>query len=300
MAVSGEVVYANAGNGIRVSRFAIWSCIPPTRWHIDRHVKVAHGRRAALGVAPMTFRGRSGQRLLTALALFVLPGCLGGTQNPSVFPYWLPSGAIIRTHAKPPGRGNFANFDPEAVRIEVRPLVSTNPVRTQHLVIATILDEKGQPRRKRRVEWMLEGAGNIVEVDESGYLAGRGYKVDNKYAVSYTDYLEHTITRGNDNPDDDFTIAPGQSWCIITSAVEGDTQLTVYAPEIFDHDKRTAVVTTHWVDAQWQFPAPATVRAGSQHTLTTNLYRHSDHAPLPNYRIRYTLLDGGPAGAVVA
>ena len=250
----------------------------------------------------MGWRGKSARRLLLALALMILAaatGCLGEPENPSVFPYWLPAGPIIRTHAKPPGKGNFANFDPDAVRLEVRPLCSTNPVRSQHLVIATVLDEKGVARRKRRVEWMLEGAGNIVEVDERGYLAGRGYKVDNKYAVSYTDYFEHTFTRGNDDPNDDFVIQPGQTWCIISSAVEGDTQLTVYAPEIYDHDKRTVVVTTHWVDAQWQFPQSAAVRAGTVHTLSTNVYRHSDRSPLPNFRVRYTLLDGGPSAQLL-
>src|SRR5437870_679516 len=104
----------------------------------------------------MTPLGRPGQQLLLALALLALSGCMG-SQNPSYFPYLLPAGSIVRTHAKPPGQGNFANFDPDACRIEVRPLISTNPVRSEHLVIATILDEKAQPRRKRRVEWMLEG-----------------------------------------------------------------------------------------------------------------------------------------------
>ncbi|MFL5341336.1 MAG: hypothetical protein ACJ8F7_14415 [Gemmataceae bacterium] len=247
----------------------------------------------------MTPQGRSGRRLLTLFALLALPGCFGCTQNPSVFPYWLPAGPIIRTHAKPPGMGNFANFDPAAIRLEVRPLVSTNPVRSEHLVVATVLDEKGEPRRKRRIEWMLEGAGNIVEVDERGYLAGRGYKVDNKYAISYTDYFEHTVIHRGGKAEDDFAIEPGQTWCIISSAVDGDSQLTIYAPEIFDHDKRTVVATTHWVDCQWQFPAAATVRAGATHTLTTNLYRHSDRAPLPSYRVRYTLLDGGPAAKLL-
>jgi len=188
---------------------------------------------------------RFAPNLLLAAILCASVGCLGGTQNTSYFPYLLPDGPITRTHAKPPGRGNFAEFDPHAVRLEVRPLQSTVAAGTQYLVMATVLDDKGQPRRKRRIEWMLEGAGNIVEVDKSGYLAGRGYKVDNKYAISYTDYFEHTVTRGNDNANDDFTIHPGQSWCIITSAVEGDTKLTVYAPEIFDWDHRTVVATMH-------------------------------------------------------
>jgi hypothetical protein len=232
--------------------------------------------------------------LLTAiLCAFGGLGCAG---NPSYFPHLLPEGPITRTHAKPPGRGNFADFDPEAARLEVRPLRSTTPVGTQYLVIATVLDEKGKPRRKRRVEWMLEGAGNVVEVDESGYTAGRGYKVDNKYAVSYTDFFEHTITRGNNNSNDDFTIHPGQSWCIITSNVEGDTKLTVYAPEIYDWDKRTVVATIQWTDCQWQLPAPMTARVGGTQAISTQLFHHTERTPLPNYRVRYTLLDGPPAG----
>ncbi|HLZ08841.1 MAG TPA: hypothetical protein VKT80_09660, partial [Chloroflexota bacterium] len=142
---------------------------------------------------------------------------------------------------------------------------------------------------------MLEGVGNIVEVDESGYLGGRGYKVDNKYAVSYTDFFEHTVTRGNENANDDFTIHPGQSWCIITSAVEGDTKLTVYAPEIYDWDHRTVVAAIHWSDANWQFPAPTSARIGGSHTITTQFYHHADRTPLANYRVKYTLLDGPPA-----
>src|SRR5262249_30984111 len=139
-------------------------------------------------------------RIALAAGCCLLSGCFGLSQNPSYFPYLLPTGDIIRTHAKPLGHGYYTNFDPHAVRLEVRPLESANPVRTQHVLIATIYDEKGVPRRDRRVEWMVEGVGNIVEVDESGVLPGRGYKVDNKYAVSYTDYHEHLITRGNANP----------------------------------------------------------------------------------------------------
>ena len=222
-------------------------------------------------------------------------GCFGVSQNPSYFPYLLPTGDIIQTHAKPPGKGYFADFDPHACSLVVRPEEATNPVRTQQVFVATIYDDKGKPRRDRRVEWMLEGVGNIVEVDESGYFPGRGYKVDNKYAVSYTDYFEHRITRGNANPNDDFVIRPGQSWCVVSSAVEGDTHLTVYAPEIFDWDRHKVFVTTHWVDAEWLMPQPAVNRAGEQHVFTTNVFRHTDRAPLANYRVRYRILDGPPA-----
>ncbi len=233
--------------------------------------------------------------LALAAGLVTFAGCFGISQNPSYFPHLLPTGDIIRTHARPPGLSYFSDFDPHARRLEVRPLTATSPVQTQHVLIATIYDEKGEPRRNRRIEWMLEGAGNIIEVDESGYFPGRGYKVDNKYAVSYTDYCEHRITRNNPNPNDDFVIRPGQSWCVVSSAVEGDTQVSVYAPEIADWDAYKVTVTAHWVDAEWTLAPPGVGRAGSQHVFTTRLFRHTDHQPIANYRVRYRLLDGPPA-----
>jgi uncharacterized repeat protein (TIGR01451 family) len=242
--------------------------------------------------------GKTSQRcgiVLLACALGLSVGCFGVSQNPFYFPHLLPAEDIIRTHAKPPGISYFSNFDPHACRLEVRPLDATNPVQTQHVLIATVYDEKGKPRRNRRVEWMVEGAGNIIEVDESGYFPGRGYKVDNKYAVSYTDYCEHKVTRGNANPNDDFVIRPGQTWCVISSAVEGDSHVTVYAPEIANWDSHKVFVTKHWVDAEWALPTPAANRAGTEHVFTTNVFRHTDHQPLANYRVRYRILDGPPA-----
>jgi uncharacterized repeat protein (TIGR01451 family) len=232
---------------------------------------------------------------LVAAGLCLVTGCFGVSQNPSYFPYLLPTEDIVRTHAKPPGHGYFADFDPHACRLEVRPLEGTNPVQTLHVLIATVYDHTGAPRRHRRVEWMLEGAGHIVEVDESGYFPGRGYKVDNHYAVSYTDYKEHRITRGNANPNDDFTIRPGQTWCVISSAVEGDTHVTAYAPEIVNWDNNRVVVTKHWVDAEWVLPPTGVGRAGGERTFVTNVFRHTDRKPLANYRVRYRIVDGPPA-----
>lgn len=234
-------------------------------------------------------------KLLVAVGFCLLPGCFGISQNPTYFPYISFTGDIIQTHAKPVGKSYFGNFDPHAIKLEVRPLETTNPVRKQQILIATVYDEKGLPRRDRRVEWILEGVGNIVEVDESGYFPGRGYKVDNKYAVSYTSYKEHRFTRGNSDPNDDFMIRPGQTWCVISSAVEGDTFVTAYAPEIHNNDNQRVFVTQRWVDAEWTIPQPAVNRAGSEHVFTTSITRHTDKQPLANYRVRYTILDGPPA-----
>jgi uncharacterized repeat protein (TIGR01451 family) len=181
-------------------------------------------------------------------------GCLGGTQNPSYFPFYLPTGDIIPTHAKPPGAGYFHNFDPKACKVEVTPATVAAATRSQQILIATVTDGDGQARRKRRVEWVLDGPGSIIEVDESGYLPGRGYKVDNTYAVSYTDYLEHCITRGRE-----VTIKPGQTWCVVSCPVPGQTSVTAYAPEVFDSENSRAFATITWVDGGPRF-APGSAR----------------------------------------
>ncbi len=241
------------------------------------------------------FAWRTIRLLLITGGILSLTGCFGLSQNPSKFPFFLPTGDIIPTHAKPHGFGYWSNFDPNAVNLIVRPLQKISPVRTQHVLIATVTDANGKPRRKRRVEWMVEGVGNIVEVDEAGYFPGRGYKMDNKYAVSYTNYTEHRVTRGNVDPKDDFMIRPGQTFCVITSAEEGDTNVTVYAPGIANWDKGRVYVNCRWVDATWAFPPPTSARTGTQQVLTTRVFRYSDKQPLANYKVRYRILEGPPA-----
>src|SRR5207244_11467144 len=118
----------------------------------------------------------------------------------------------VPTTSKPSAPGYWADFEPRAFRIEMRPQSRSLPVGATQVLIATVYDEAGVPRRHRRVEWMIEGPGSIVEVDDNGDLQDRGVKLDNKSAFSFTDYFEHRLTRGNDQ----FTIGPGQTWCVVT------------------------------------------------------------------------------------
>ena len=156
--------------------------------------------------------------LLPLIAAFATAvGCFN-SHNPGYFPYELPGGPIQQTHAKP-RFGFFRDFDPKAAKLTVTPTDATAPVGSQIVLVATVCDKDGNPRRSRRVEWVLEGPGNLIEVDEAGFYAGRGYKVDNKYGVTYTSYFAHCITRGNDDPKDDVEIAPGQTFCVVSSAV---------------------------------------------------------------------------------
>lgn len=237
--------------------------------------------------------------LCIGMMLCPLLGCLG-PGNPSYFPYLLQGGRAERTHAKPAGRGFFNDFDPVAKRVQVIPDGGSMPVKGTQVLIATVFDGNGKPLRKRRVEWLIDGPGTIIECDESGYLPGRGMKVDNKYAVTYTDYLTHTIDRGNDDPDDDFTIEPGQTWCVISSAVEGVTNVTVYVPGINDWERNRVYVKLVWTDAAARFPQPITARAGQTVELPTQVLQLSDKNPLSGYRVRYKILDGPEAHFVSA
>src|SRR6266566_8493664 len=223
-------------------------------------------------------------------AALAAAGCFN-SHNPGYFPWYLPGGPIEQSHAKP-RFGFFRDFDPKAARLDVTPQNATAPLGSQIVLVATVYDKDGEPRRSRRVEWVLEGPGNIIEVDEAGVYRGRGYKVDNKYAVTYTNYVSHTITRGNDDPKDDVEICPGQTFCVISSAVPGETTVTAYAPGIFNWEKGRVVTKICWGEGRFSFPAPAVVRFGTEHTLTTAVaHFDQDASTLPNYRIRYRVLD---------
>jgi uncharacterized repeat protein (TIGR01451 family) len=233
---------------------------------------------------------------LVVLLLAALSGChvFSPSQNPAQL-YWglAPNGGIYQTHAKPAGKGYYANFDPYACRVEVRPKTNSTQVGGAQVFLATVYDQQGAARRGRRVEWMIEGPGQIIEVDEGGIYPDRGYKVNEKYAVGYTGYLEHKFDRGNKDPKDDFVINPGQTFCIVTCPVEGETRVTAYVPAIHDMDKNRVTVTNYWLDAQWKIPEPQQARKVA--TLVTKVFKASDSQPLQGYRVRYKVLDGPPA-----
>lgn len=221
-------------------------------------------------------------------------GIFSPSQNPAQLYYGLlPNGEIVQTHAKPPGKGYYANYDPYACRVEVRPKIQSQQVGGIQVYMATVYDQQGAARRGRRVEWMVHGKGHIIEVDEGGVYPDRGYKVNEKYAVSYTGYLEHKFDRGNKDPKDDFVVNPGQTFCIVSCPEEGETKVTAYVPAIHDMDKNRMTVTTYWLDAQWKIPEPQQARKIA--TLTTKVFKASDSQPLQGYRVRYKVLDGPPA-----
>jgi len=235
-------------------------------------------------------------KLVVLFAACATAGCnYGYTHNPVSFPHWPKFGDIVRTHSKPAGESYFANYDRDADHMEVTIQCPTAPVGSRQIVLVSILDAKGQPLRRRCVEWTLEGAGSFLEVDESGLKPGRGYKVDSRHAVTYTDIFAHTLKKNNGRPEEDVALKPGSSWAVISSMTEGDSHLSIWAPEIANWDENRRTVTIRWVDAEWTLPPIQAATRGGQPVLTTLIRRRTDRAPLSGYRVRYRILDGTPA-----
>ena len=228
--------------------------------------------------------------------LATVTGCFGGSHSQPRAD--LRTGKIIRTHSKPGDEGSYENFDESACRVDVTPSEMVAPVRSQVVLVASVTDLWNVPIEKRRVEWMLGrgGVGELVEVDESGESRRfRGYKVDNYYGISFTNTLDRWLTRGTPDPGDDLCITVGQTWAALTSPLEGDTYVTVYAPSVYDWNNHKTFAVVHWIDAVWTFPPPAVNPAGTSHVFTTHVARATDGTPVEGWLVRYTIVDGPQA-----
>ena len=78
------------------------------------------------------------------LMLLILTSIVGCSSYPTKFGV-LPGGHLKREHAKPAEGGYYQDFDPQAASLEVVPVEDSNPVRTQHVLIATVRDADGNP-----------------------------------------------------------------------------------------------------------------------------------------------------------
>lgn len=189
--------------------------------------------------------------------------------------------------------------EPPTDRVTLTPARVLAPVGSEVVLRAGVCGEDGYLRTNRKIEWMLgqNGSGEFVAVGEQGerdimrFPWNTPEKVDNHYAVGYTAPFYTCLRRGTIDPRDDLQVKKGEAWISVTSASEGTSYVTAYAPSVSNWNARKANTTIYWVDAQWRLPPPAVVAAGQPHTLTTTVTRQSDGAPLEGWIVRYEVAD---------
>ena len=188
--------------------------------------------------------------------------------------------------------------------LTVSPSQVIAPIGSEVVMIATVIADQGYPLTREKIEWMLDpdGPGQFVSPgvrrpwDLLNCLHRYPKKITPVYAINRTLTSPMTINRGTPTAADDISVQDGQAWVTVTSASEGTSHVTVFAPEVEGWDRRQQSATIYWVDAQWRFPSPGITPVGGRNTLTTNVSRQSDGAPLAGWIVRYEIA-GGPAGA---
>ena len=160
------------------------------------------------------------------------------------------------------------------VEISIDPVEDWNPIKTQHTFTITVKEEDGTPADGIEVEVILnrfgEAVGDIVS------LGGENpRKVDNTFGRVITD-------------------ANGQGTLTITSTREGDTDVTVYAPEIEDASAHKVFAVKHWVDMSADFPGDAVNLVGTDHPMEARITRVSDVSPRAGVEVVWSIIDDDP------
>lgn len=201
----------------------------------------------------------------------------------------------------------------------VSPAIDCNPVRTQHTLVVTVLDQCGQPLPGQRVEWILarsrDAVGDIVGIDDqyadtsiaplrNAQPGNGGNKIDNQFGVSITNWENETIDAANNYPFTsengarmpDIRIGRGQSWITVTSVYEGVTDIIAYVPAIKDGTKHKIFAKKIWADYEVKFPESATnLLPASTHAFTVNVHKASDGTGLAGTTVEAEVLDGPEA-----
>ena len=206
--------------------------------------------------------------------------------------------------------GNFAgnsiwaqepDEDKAPVKITLDPVADINPVKTQHTIVATVLDAKNRPCMGQRVDWILARGpicvGDIVEHDDMGAIISSSKevvrKISNNYSTSYTNEGPATLTLGTPATSDDIKLTVGQTWLTITSPLEGETHIIAFCPGIKNANNHKAFAVKYWIDAKITWPENAVNKVGTPHTFKIKLIKASTSAPLSGYLMNWKLEDEG-------
>jgi uncharacterized repeat protein (TIGR01451 family) len=193
--------------------------------------------------------------------------------------------------------------------VALSPLRQIAPVGSEVILTGGVCDEDGFFRMREPLEWAIS-QGSVGHFVEPGMaVAGRfGLRgtfagpaglfteplpelLANNYAVGCTSKKVQVLTRGTVQTTDDVFVQEGQGWVGVTSPVEGDTYITLMAPDLDGWEQRTRTAIVHWIDGQWSFPASIVTQGIQPQTLTTTVTRRVNSLPLAGWIVRYQILD---------
>ncbi len=200
---------------------------------------------------------------------------------------------------QPEGRREWDN-----VSLVLTPRERIAPVGSEVALLAGVVGPDRYTSTNERVEWSVApgSVGEIVRVGEGTFCDlmlldfTRPHKVHSTFAVTSTSRKHIRLTRGSKATDDDVLVQPGQAWITVSSATEGTSYVTAYAPSVYGWAPQRETAAIHWVDAQWTFPPPAINPAGTRHVFTTTVSRHTNQDPHVGWIVRYEIAAGPAAG----
>lgn len=192
----------------------------------------------------------------------------------------------------------------DTTAVMVTPAKIIAPVGSEVIVQAAVCGQDKALIANEPVEWSIapNSVGYFVQAGETGplewlhHVSRTTRKVDNTFAISSTSPKFIMLNRGTPESTDDVPVLRGQAWVTMSSPTEGTSFVSAVAPSVRGWNAHKQTSTVYWVDVQWTFPPPAINPAGSRHTFTTMLVKHSNKCPLAGYRVRYEIASGPPAG----
>ncbi len=187
------------------------------------------------------------------------------------------------------------------IDLQVYPRTQIAPVSSEVILVGGVVGSDNHYETNARIDWTIQegSVGEFIDVEKSSWaslLIGdrtKPERVSPTYARTSTLRKGLVLNRGTTETTDDVTVESGQSWVSLTSAVEGTTYISAYAPAVSVWPRRRQDIQIHWVDCQWQLPAPRIAPAGTTEELTTYVKR-SDGSPCVGWLVEYKIT-GGPA-----
>ncbi|MCA9212608.1 MAG: hypothetical protein KDB27_06070 [Planctomycetales bacterium] len=231
-----------------------------------------------------------------------------GISTPPAVPRVMVPGCFQRPDGKTCDLLNRGAQYEGAVVIKPRRLVA--PVGSEVILVGGICDGEGFYKTRESIEWVLQ-EGSVGTFTEPGDISEGllGYRkplgglfseiapelISPRYAISCTSKKVQVLTRGTPDPSDDVFVLNGQGWIGLTSAQEGTSYVTLFAPNLEATTGRQTNSVVHWVDGQWTLPPSVAAQNAGPQTLTTTVRRKLTDYPIAGWIVRYEVVGGAPA-----